>query len=122
MAFLRARLALAPHPEGGLYREHYRGQESARGSSSAIYFLMPEGSCSAWHRVNQDELWHHYEGAPVELHLIDDREGCDERCGYRVLRLGLLSMLLTTAINTPNATAINANACAESIRIACTRS
>lgn len=81
---LRARLGLSPHPEGGFFREHYRGADSPRGSSSAIYFLLPEGHCSAWHRVAQDELWHHYEGAPVELHLIDEEEG------YRVRRLGAL--------------------------------
>ena len=78
---LRVALQLSPHPEGGHYREHYRGAEGGRGSSTAIWFLLGDGDFSAWHRVEQDELWHHYDGAEVELHLLDE-------AGYRVLRLG----------------------------------
>jgi predicted cupin superfamily sugar epimerase len=63
-------LGLAPHPEGGFYRETFRpaGADGGRGASTAIYYLLPEGGVSAWHRVRDaDEVWHHYAGAPLEL-------------------------------------------------------
>lgn len=74
-AELGKELNLAPHPEGGLYREVYRSEcqvqpQDGRGARSAItgiYFLLPSGSMSRWHRVQSDEVWHFYEGAPLEL-------------------------------------------------------
>ena len=70
-------LGLAPHPEGGLFRETFRAPLSVRAphgersASTAIYFLLPAGSVSAFHRVQSDEVWHHYAGDPLELHTID---------------------------------------------------
>jgi len=59
-------LGLSPHPEGGFYRETFRS------SSTAIYFLLPAGEFSAFHRLRaSDEIWHHYAGDPVELETID---------------------------------------------------
>ena len=71
-------LGLAPHPEGGYYREIWRSDldvtpSDARGPRAAltsIYFLLPAGAISRWHRVRSDEIWHHYEGAPLELLLV----------------------------------------------------
>lgn len=34
---------------------------------TAIYFLLPAGEISRWHRVRSDEIWQHCEGAPLEL-------------------------------------------------------
>jgi predicted cupin superfamily sugar epimerase len=34
---------------------------------TAIYFLLPAGAVSRWHRVRSDEVWQHCEGAPLEL-------------------------------------------------------
>ncbi len=73
-------LALSPHPEGGFYRETWRSpltlaalpHGSARAASTAIYFLLPAGVFSAFHRVASDEAWHHYDGDPLDLHEIDD--------------------------------------------------
>jgi predicted cupin superfamily sugar epimerase len=75
-------LQLAPHPEGGHYREIWRSPEvvtpaDARGTRAAltsIYFLLPAGARSRWHRVRSDEIWHHYEGAPLELLLVTPDE------------------------------------------------
>jgi predicted cupin superfamily sugar epimerase len=75
-------LGLVPHPEGGFYRETFRSPEVVRGASwlgpagersasTAIYFLLPGGVFSAFHRVMADEVWHHYDGDTVELHTID---------------------------------------------------
>jgi uncharacterized protein len=67
-------LALTPHPEGGFYRETYRSalrveqpQRPLRSALTTIYFLLPADSFSAWHRVRSDEVWHWYEGEPLEL-------------------------------------------------------
>jgi hypothetical protein len=45
---------------------------ASRAASTAIYFLLPAGDFSAFHRVSSDEVWHHYAGDPVELHTIND--------------------------------------------------
>lgn len=68
------RLGLVPHPEGGFYRETFRSPLKVRlpdgrkrSASTAIYYLLPQGAWSAWHRVQADEVWHFYEGAPLQL-------------------------------------------------------
>ncbi len=65
---LIARLGLAPHPEGGHYRETFRDAHS-----TAIYFLLKAGEVSRRHRVAAAEIWHYYRGAPLELTVGDDR-------------------------------------------------
>ena len=78
-----ARLGLAPHPEGGHYRETFRAGDGARGASTAIYFLLKAGERSHWHKVTDaDEVWHHYAGAALELSLSEDGRS------VRRLRLG----------------------------------
>jgi hypothetical protein len=64
-------LGLAPHPEGGHYRETWRDAPGggARGSGTAIYFLLAAGERSRWHRVDATEIWHWYAGAPLLLEL-----------------------------------------------------
>ena len=68
-----ARLGLAPHPEGGHYRETFRDPREVDGRSvgTAIYFLLSEGERSHWHCVDAAELWHFYLGAPLELEIAD---------------------------------------------------
>lgn len=74
-------LDLAPHPEGGFYRETYRATtlvETPRGpraASTAIYFLVPRGTFSALHRIASDEVWHHHAGAPLRVVAIDEGGG-----------------------------------------------
>ena len=75
---LVATLGLEPHPEGGFFRETFRAPlivaapQGARAASTAIYFLLPAGSFSALHRVRSDEVWHHYDGDPVEIYTLHD--------------------------------------------------
>lgn len=68
-----SRLGLSPHPEGGFYRETFRDSAtlagSARAASTAIYFLLPAGVVSRWHRVDAAEAWHWYAGAPLLLSM-----------------------------------------------------
>jgi uncharacterized protein len=75
-------LQLAPHPEGGWYREIFRGAGlvrsvdavsgtgPARHTLTSIDFLLLAGQCSAWHRVAADEAWHLLEGGPLRLWLL----------------------------------------------------
>ncbi|MBX3270386.1 MAG: cupin domain-containing protein [Sandaracinaceae bacterium] len=86
---LAERLGLAPHPEGGFYRETYRAtrawpaealpQGAPRAASTAIYFLVPEGSFSALHRIASDELWHFHAGASLEIVAFDPDGGRHDR-------------------------------------------
>ena len=62
-------LNLAPHPEGGYFRETFRdrdGTRAGRSHSTAISFLLKAGEVSCWHRVDAADVWHFYRGAPVE--------------------------------------------------------
>lgn len=80
-------LDLQPHPEGGFYRETYRsaglihrdsldaGYQGERCYSTCIYFLLTSEVFSAFHRIRQDEIWHFYEGSPIELHMIAEDGG-----------------------------------------------
>jgi predicted cupin superfamily sugar epimerase len=87
-------LDLTPHPEGGYYRETYRSPDVVahthlpkrftgdRCFGTSIYFLLDGEEFSAFHRFNQDEIWHFYDGAGVVLHVIDMSGD------YRTLLLG----------------------------------
>ena len=62
-------LQLAPHPEGGWYRETWRAAAAAdeRAAGTAIYFLLEAYQRSHWHRVDADEHWFWHAGAPLVL-------------------------------------------------------
>ena len=83
-------LEMQSHPEGGYFCESFRAplvlsdlpHRAPRSASTAIYFLLPAGTFSAFHRVCSDEVWHHYNGNPVALHIIN-RDGA-----YRKILLG----------------------------------
>lgn len=80
-----ARLGLAPHPEGGYYRETFRDaivDADGRAASSAILFLLKAGQVSRWHRVDAAEVWHWHAGAALDLGIA----GPDE--APRRVRLG----------------------------------
>lgn len=88
-AELIEKLRLEPHPEGGFYREIFRSKElvspadgrPTRASLTTIYFLLTRGMWSRWHRVRSDEVWHLYEGGPLELVEADLETGAvGRRC------------------------------------------
>lgn len=65
-----AALNLAPHPEGGWYRQTWFGPEvSGRAAGTAILFLLRQGEVSHWHRVDADEIWLWHAGAPLILSM-----------------------------------------------------
>lgn len=82
-------LNLTPLPEeGGLYREIYRSKETIPASAlpgrfngdrcfaTSIYYLLQQGELSAFHRLHQDEIWHFYEGGPLEVCILAQDGSC----------------------------------------------
>ena len=73
-------LKLEPHPEGGFYREVYRScgwlispkNNKKRNLLTDIYYLLQRGQISRFHSVVHDEVWHFYQGAPLQLLEIDN--------------------------------------------------
>ncbi len=76
-AALIEQLGLIAHPEGGWYRETWRGEPGpdGRASGTAIIFLLRAGESSHWHTVDAAELWLWQAGDPLELRLSDDDAG-----------------------------------------------
>ena len=72
-------LDLTPHPEGGYYREVFRSPRMVQASDSAveraaittIHFLLVAGQHSRWNCIRSVEVWHYYEGDPLELIWLD---------------------------------------------------
>jgi predicted cupin superfamily sugar epimerase len=72
-----ARHRLAPHPEGGWYRQTWAAEAApgARPAGTAILFLLRAGERSYWHRVDAAEIWHFHAGAPLALRIAPDGAG-----------------------------------------------
>jgi uncharacterized protein len=74
------KLNLKPHPEGGWYREihrsgtHVQTSRGARSAITTIYYALERAQISRWHVVDADEIWHFYDGAPLELLAYDPRK------------------------------------------------
>lgn len=62
-----AHLNLAPHPEGGHYRQTWVADNPGRPTGTCIYFLLCAGEHSHWHRVDATEVWLYHAGAPLIL-------------------------------------------------------
>jgi predicted cupin superfamily sugar epimerase len=92
-------LGLAPHPERGFFREGYRARSlisaathaGPRAAGTAIYFLVTAAEPATYlHRLRSDEIFHLYEGGPLEILLLHAdgraevaRLGLDFRAGER---------------------------------------
>ena len=71
---------LSIHPEGGWYREIFRGEDyvtrkdcQKRTNITSIYYLLCKGENSSWHRVNNaDEIWIFLQGSPLNLRCLDE--------------------------------------------------
>jgi uncharacterized protein len=87
-------LHLQPHPEGGWYGEVFRSAglihadtfDGPRAYLTSIAFLLTDRDVSRWHRLRSDEVWHWYEGDPLELLMLGDHDAAPRR-----VRLGLLA-------------------------------
>lgn len=70
---------LREHPEGGLFVQSFKSNaavqteaNTTRSSCTAIYFLLPKDSCSRFHRLKSDEVWHFYVGGPLTVVELDE--------------------------------------------------
>lgn len=71
------RLDLAPHPEGGFFREVHRSAHC-----TSIAFLLLAGAPSRFHRVDAaDEVWHHHAGGTLALHVLTAGGAARHRIG-----------------------------------------
>jgi len=73
---------LKKHPEGGYYKETHRSKgeilsehlgtefDGNRNYCTSIYFLLTSDKFSAFHKINQDEIWNFYTGTALKLHMI----------------------------------------------------
>ena len=86
-------LGLEKHPEGGFFREIYRSDEihsraylpkrygGDRCFSTAIYFLIKSDDCSKFHKIKSDEVWHFYEGGPLNIYVLNnENKSLDQLC------------------------------------------
>lgn len=72
-------LELAPHPEGGWFRETFRSEVTVRverggvavtrSAATMINFFLPAGAASAWHLVTSTEIWIWQGPGPIILQL-----------------------------------------------------
>ena len=78
-------LELAPHPEGGWYRETWRAAAppGERAAATAILFLLEAGQRSHWHKVDATELWLFHAGSGLRLETAANASG-----PVRTVRLG----------------------------------
>jgi len=76
VAQLIAHLQLQPHPERGFFAETYRtpvmvsapSHPAPRAAGTAIYFLITAETPSTFlHRLLSDEIFHLYEGGPLDI-------------------------------------------------------
>ena len=76
-------LGMEKHPEGGYFCEQYKCSETVsdqeitlavagrRSLATSIYFLLPAGEVSRFHRLKSDEVWYFHDGNPVVIYMID---------------------------------------------------
>jgi predicted cupin superfamily sugar epimerase len=73
---LAARLDLAPHPEGGWYRETHRSGTDVgtsggpRSAITSILFLLEHPDVSHLHRIDAEELWYWHGGSDLLIQEI----------------------------------------------------
>ncbi len=82
VGYLIEKLNLEPLDiEGGRFSVAFRSpkvidtldKRGKRIAVSGIFFLLTKGEVSRLHRVKSDEIWHFYEGAPVELFIVEEK-------------------------------------------------
>ncbi|MDZ5784197.1 cupin domain-containing protein [Marinococcus luteus] len=78
-------LALEPHPEGGLFRQTMKSEETVttpdgrtRAQYTSIHFLVRSGEPSRLHQLQSDEMWYYHTGFPLDVHMIHPESGHHE--------------------------------------------
>ena len=112
---------LKPHPEGGYFRETYRSAgeiipeclgsdyHGKRNFATGIYFLLTSDMFSAFHKIKQDEMWHFYDGSPLELHILSETGKYSTQILGRDLNDGQIPQMVIHGGNWFAATVINAS-------------
>src|SRR3990167_6348555 len=89
---LLERYGLTGHVEGGMFKEIFRSarivtvdkkryqetpnySEGTRSEYTTIYFALPPGDFSAFHRVKSDERWNYCYGSSATIHMINPETG-----------------------------------------------
>ena len=103
-------LKLFPHPEGGYFKEIYRSEEKisnlpkryqgqSRNLGTSIIYLLKGDQYSAFHKIQSDEIWHYYEGDPLEL----VRRGIEIACapGFLGKQITLVQELINYRFTNP---------------------
>lgn len=81
-------LAMIKHPEGGYYAEVYRSPGSVAATAlpdhagfrsfiTSIYFMLPPGDVSRFHRLLSDEIWYYHAGGSITIHCINGNGACE---------------------------------------------
>jgi predicted cupin superfamily sugar epimerase len=92
MSEIIACLGLVPHPERGFFAETHRARtlvsapthDGPRSAGTGIYFLIAADAPATYlHRLLSDEIFHLYEGGPLEILCLYPDGGSD------IARLGL---------------------------------
>jgi len=85
------KLQLNKHPEGGYFKETYRSEEyvkkedlpdryrGKRNFYTSIYFMLTKNDISKFHRIKSDEIWHFYQGDPLDIFVIRENGVLDVR-------------------------------------------
>lgn len=85
------KLQLNKHPEGGYFKETYRSEEyvkkedlpdrygGKRNFYTSIYFMLTKNDISKFHRIKSDEIWHFYQGDPLDIFVIRENGVLDIR-------------------------------------------
>lgn len=84
------KLNLIAHPEGGYYRRNWQSLFTGdlvdsnkklvfptRTIGSSSIYMLPSAEVSAWHRLNCDEMWHHYSGSPLRIYILTSHKGLE---------------------------------------------
>jgi predicted cupin superfamily sugar epimerase len=106
-------LNLAPHPEGGFYRETYRSDQFAvgldRNLMTVIYFILTSDNASKFHRIKSDEMWFFHAGSPLIVHTLDETGhhqhvlGMDFQTGEQPQLLVSKHTIFGSTVKLPNA-------------------
>lgn len=87
-------LKMQPHPEGGYYVQTFASSScvrhdpmseldtNLRSAITSIYYLLPPGQISKFHRLKSDEIWYFHAGYPLNIHVID------KNGNYTIKKLG----------------------------------
>jgi predicted cupin superfamily sugar epimerase len=72
-------LDLSKHPEGGFFRQSFKSavevqphdQTDLRAAFTHIYYYLPKGAHSRFHKNRYDEVWNLYSGEGIRIFLYD---------------------------------------------------